>query len=101
MPNNDDAIYNRVAVLRAEKSISRQELADALGVNYQTLGFLERGDYNPSLKLALDASAFFRVPVEAIFSRTPFPPLRQVLQDAAVAEARQNAAPLKSQRSRR
>ena len=45
-------LYNRIAVLRAEREISRQELADAVGVNYQTIGFLERGDYGPSLKLA-------------------------------------------------
>ena len=70
-------LYNRIAVLRAERNLSRQDLADALGINYQTVGFLERGDYNPSLTLALDVSAFFKLPVEAIFSRTPLRPLSQ------------------------
>ena len=41
MNNN---LYNRLAVLRAERRVSRQELADIIGVNVQTIGFLERGD---------------------------------------------------------
>jgi carboxyl-terminal processing protease len=62
-------------VLRAERGLSRQALADAVDVNYQTIGYLERGDYSPSLLLALKLSEYFRLPVEAIFSRTPFKPL--------------------------
>ena len=77
-----NTLYNRIAVLRAERSLSRQDLADALNINYQTIGFLERGDYNPSLTLALDVSAFFRLPVEAIFARTPFKPLSQQVYGA-------------------
>ena len=65
-------LHNRLAVLRAERGLSRQELADALGVNYQTIGYLERGEYNPSLDLALRAAEYFGLPVEAIFSRRPF-----------------------------
>ena len=68
-------IYNRLAVLRAERGMSRQALADALGVNYQTVGYLERGTYNPSLDLALRIAELFDLPVEAVFSRTPFTPL--------------------------
>ena len=70
-------LYNRIAVLRAERNLSRQDLADALGINYQTVGFLERGDYNPSLTLALDLSKYFGLPVEAIFSARPLQPLSQ------------------------
>ncbi len=73
----ESGLYNRIAVLRAERGISRQELADAMEVNYQTIGFLERGDYGPSLKLALSLAEFFGLPVEAIFSRTPFKSLSQ------------------------
>ena len=40
-------IYNRLSVLRAERGLSRQELADAVGVNYQTIGYLERGRLQP------------------------------------------------------
>ena len=65
-------IHNRIAVLRTERGLSRKDLADALGVNYQTIGYLERGDYNASLELALKTAAFFGLPVEALFSLQPF-----------------------------
>jgi putative transcriptional regulator len=78
-------LYNRIAVLRAEKSISRQDLAQAIGAHYQTIGFLERGDYSPSLTLAMDIAAYFQLPVEAIFSREPFKPLSHQVYGAAPA----------------
>lgn len=70
-----DKIYNRISMLRAERNQSRKALADAVGVNYQTIGYLERGEYNPSLELALKLAEHFGLPVEMIFSREPFPPL--------------------------
>lgn len=60
-------------MLRAERGISRRELAEALGVHYQTIGYLERGEYSPSLHLALRVSRYFEVPVEVVFSTDPFP----------------------------
>jgi DNA-binding XRE family transcriptional regulator len=66
-------IYNRIAMLRAERGISRRRLAEALSVHYQTVGYLERGEYSPSLHLALRIAAYFEVPVEVIFSTEPFP----------------------------
>ncbi len=74
-PKRTERVYNRLAVLRAERGLTRQQLADALGINYQTVGYLERGEYNPSLLLALQIAEFFELPVEAVFSRTPFPPM--------------------------
>ena len=71
------ALYNRLAVLRAERGLSRQEIADVLGVNYQTVGYIERGDYYPSLELAFRLSELFHLPIEAIFSRKPFKPLSE------------------------
>jgi putative transcriptional regulator len=68
-----DSVYNRIALLRAEQGVTRRELADALGVHYQTVGYLERGEYNPSLHLALRIAEFFGLPVETIFSTEPFP----------------------------
>jgi DNA-binding XRE family transcriptional regulator len=73
----ESGLFNRIAVLRTERGISRQYLADAVGVNYQTIGFLERGDYGPSLKLAFQIAEYFRLPLEAIFSRQPFQPLSE------------------------
>jgi putative transcriptional regulator len=46
-----EAVYNRIAMLRAERGISRRDLADAPGVHYQTVGYMERGEYSPSLHL--------------------------------------------------
>ncbi|WP_067830790.1 helix-turn-helix transcriptional regulator [Nocardia inohanensis] len=68
-----EVLYNRIAMLRAERGISRRELAAALGVHYQTVGYLERGEYSPSLHLALRLAQYFEVPVEIIFSTAPFP----------------------------
>jgi DNA-binding XRE family transcriptional regulator len=83
----ESGLYNRIAVLRAERGISRQDLADAMDVNYQTIGFLERGDYSPSLKLALALAEYFALPVEAIFSKHPFQPLSQQVYGVTKAAA--------------
>lgn len=71
------SIYNRIAVLRAERSLSQAKLAETVGVNPQTIGFLERGDYTPSLELAFKISRFFKLPMEAVFSPDPFRPLSE------------------------
>ncbi|MDD7554073.1 MAG: helix-turn-helix transcriptional regulator [Schaalia hyovaginalis] len=76
MMAHDDLVHNRIAVLRADRKVSRRELADALGVHYQTIGYLERGEYSPSLSLALRIARYFHVPVESLFSLEEFPPLQ-------------------------
>ncbi|MGW0802835.1 helix-turn-helix transcriptional regulator [Nonomuraea sp. NPDC002799] len=68
-----ETVYNRIALLRAERGLTRRQLADALGVHYQTVGYLERGEYSPSLYLALRIAEHFEVPVEVVFATTPFP----------------------------
>lgn len=65
-------MYSPLSALRSDRGLSRKELADAVGVHYQTIGYLERGDYSPSLVLALRIAAIFDLPVEAVFSLTPF-----------------------------
>ena len=77
-----DHVHNRLAVLRAERRISRQELADAVGVHYQTIGYLEREEYSPTLALALRIAEYFGLPVEAIFSPRPFVPMSEALYKA-------------------
>jgi putative transcriptional regulator len=72
-------IYNRLQVLRAERGLSRQALAEAVEVNYQTIGYLERGDYSPSLELAFRFSELFELPIEAIFSTKPLKPLSEAV----------------------
>ena len=68
-----DTVHNRIVLLRAEQGVSRRQLADALGVHYQTVGYLERGEFSPSLHLAIRIAAYFEVPVEVVFSTRPFP----------------------------
>ena len=72
--NRDDEakVYNRVRVLRQERGISREEMAEALGVNHRTVGYIEREQYEPLLSLAWRISDFFGLPMEAVFSREPF-----------------------------
>lgn len=74
-------VYTRLAVLRAERNLSRRQVAEKVGVHYQTIGYLERGEYNPSLAMALRIAALFRLPVEAIFSLEPMAPLSEELYD--------------------
>lgn len=72
-------IYNRLPLFRVESGESRKALADAVGVNVQTIGYLERGDYNPSLELAMKIAAHFGAPIEALFSFSPFEPVLATL----------------------
>ncbi|MDO5080049.1 helix-turn-helix transcriptional regulator [Buchananella hordeovulneris] len=76
MSGKDEQLYNRLAVLRADRGLSRRQLADALGIHYQTMGYLERGEYAPSLQLALRIARYFAVPVESVFSLEEFAPLQ-------------------------
>ena len=72
-------IYNRISVLRQERGISRKELAEKIGVNFQTVGYMEREEYNPSLDLAFRISEYFNLPINLIFSTKPLKPLSEEL----------------------
>ena len=71
-PKADEPVYSRIEALRGDRGLSRQELADSVGVHYQTIGYLERGEYSPSLSLALRLAEVLESPVEQMFSLTPF-----------------------------
>lgn len=75
MGDHEPAFYTRLRLVRTERNISRRALAEAVGVHYQTIGYIERGDYTPSLNLALKLARHFDLPVEALFSLEPFAPL--------------------------
>jgi len=85
-------VQNRIAVFRVEKGLSRKDLAAAVNVNPQTIGFLERGTYTPSVELALKLAAVFRVPVEALFSLQPFPTLASQLTHPTTVQKEQTPA---------
>jgi len=58
---------NRIKEFRAKYNLSQQELAHKVGVRRETIVFLEKGKYNPSLKLAYDISKVFSQSIENIF----------------------------------
>jgi len=68
----EDPVFNRIEELRSQAGISRQDLAKTVGVHYQTIGYLERGEYSPSLALALKIAEALQSSVSQIFSNTPF-----------------------------
>ena len=59
---------NRIKEFRARYNLSQQELAQRVGVRRETIVFLEKGKYNPSLKLAYEISKVFNQPIESIFT---------------------------------
>ncbi len=75
-------MFNRIALFRAERDMSRKDLAELVDVNPQTIGYLERGDYKPSLELAMKIAAVFDVRVEVLFSFAPFESVADALRRA-------------------
>lgn len=61
-------LKTRIRELRARDRLSQEELAQKVGVRRETIGNLENGRYNPSLKLAMDIAHVFGCTVEDIFS---------------------------------
>ena len=70
--NQEDPLFNRLEEARNLLGLSRNELAEAVGVHYQTIGYIERGEYNPSLSLALRLAEILKVEVSEIFASKPF-----------------------------
>lgn len=66
-----EQVFNRIATVREARGLSRQDFANAVGVHYQTVGYLERGEYSPSLVLALRIARVLDLPVEQLFSLDP------------------------------
>lgn len=85
--NESLSLHNRLALFRVEAGLSRAALADRVGVNPQTIGFLERGQYGPSLELGLKLAAVFGVPVETLFSLVPFKSLASQLTPSSAGAA--------------
>ena len=68
--NSEEPVFNSIEQVRSSQGLSRQELADLVGVHYQTIGYLERGEYSPSLVLALRISHALNKEVSELFSLT-------------------------------
>ncbi|GEA13849.1 transcriptional regulator [Moorella sp. E308F] len=63
-------IKTKIKEYRAKYNMKQEELAALVGVRRETIGHLENGKYNPSLKLALDIAKVFHTTVEDIFEIT-------------------------------
>ena len=60
-------VKNKVLTFRQKKNITQEELAGKLGVTRQTIIAIEKGNYTPSVLLALKIAKFFNKTVEDIF----------------------------------
>lgn len=58
---------NRIKELRAKFKLTQEELANRVNVRRETIVFLEKDKYNPSLKLAYDIAKVFNTTIEAVF----------------------------------
>ena len=57
----------RIKELRARENLTQVDLAQKVGVRRETIVFLEKGKYNPSLKLAFNISKVFKMKIEEVF----------------------------------
>ena len=62
-----ETIKNEVSKLRSETGVTQEDLATKVNVSRQTIIALEKGNYTPSILLALKIAGFFETPVEKIF----------------------------------
>ena len=58
---------SRIRELRAREQLTQMDLARKVGVRRETIVFLEKGKYNPSLKLAYDIAQVFGMKIEEVF----------------------------------
>ena len=70
--NSEEPVFNQIEQVRTSFGLSRQELANLVGVHYQTIGYLEREEYSPSLVLALRIAESLNQEVSELFSLNPF-----------------------------
>lgn len=60
-------LQNRLKEFRARENINQSQMGALVGVSRQTISMIERGDYSPSVTLALKLARYFAVPVEELF----------------------------------
>ncbi|MDD4753602.1 MAG: helix-turn-helix transcriptional regulator [Desulfitobacteriaceae bacterium] len=64
------ALQTKIKEYRAKFNMNQGDLAKLVGVRRETIGHLEKGKYNPSLKLAFDIAKVFNTTVDGIFEYT-------------------------------
>lgn len=66
----NEHIRNKVYQLRTERGDTQEKLGEAVGVSRQTVIAIEKGNYTPSVLLAIKIARYFKEPVEKIFTIT-------------------------------
>lgn len=66
--SKSEQLHNRVAQLRKVKGVTQDDLASRVGVTRQTIIAIEKGNYLPSVLLAIKISKFFKLPLEKVFN---------------------------------
>ncbi len=83
------SIKSRVKDFREELGLTQQQLADEVGVSRQTIYYLEKGDYNPSLTLSFKLTEIFQKSLENIFYQEPI--IKDILEGKSLAELKEIA----------
>lgn len=63
----NEKVTNLLYKIRTQHNLTQEELAEAIGVTRQTIIAIEKGNYTPSVLLALKISRYFKVPLDSIF----------------------------------
>ncbi len=82
-------IASRIKQFREELELAQKTLADLVGVSRQTIYYLERGSYNPSLTISFKISEIFKKPIQEIFYQEPV--IKEILDGKSLAELRKVA----------
>jgi putative transcriptional regulator len=91
-------IKSRVREKREEMDLTQQELGDLVGVSRQTVYYIEKGDYNPSLILAFKISDVLKTPVNSLFYREPI--IKDKVESLSIKEMKEIAEDLKMNQER-
>lgn len=73
---NDDALYNRLKAMRAQRGLTQADLAEAVGVSRKTINTVENRVFIPSTILALKLAQALDRPVSELFALDPFEPCK-------------------------
>jgi len=82
-------IASRIKQFREELGLLQKDLADLVGVSRQTIYYLERGSYNPSLTISFKISDIFKKPIQEIFYQEPI--IKEILEGKPLSELREIA----------
>jgi putative transcriptional regulator len=82
-------IASRIKQFREELGLPQKKLADLVGVSRQTIYYLERGSYNPSLTISFKISEILKKPIHEIFYQEPI--IKDILEGKSLSDIREVA----------